>query len=297
MPRATTLPAMPASWRLLTGVGVAYLVAAVAIAFGLRDDTGAVLWVPVLLALAGVVLVAVVLARMVRRESRLDDLRVPDRYRDQVRRQPGLHSPSWWGPAAAAAACVAVTGAYVAPFLGGVGTGLFLAALGVGAAELLRDQRARVVGPDEPGEARLDRDAVRLARRVLQFAEERAVRGPDGVDAGVDAVLEGVGRYGVKVVLVGADGRVGDLLVRDMPRAQLVCELAGARVHETFSRELSGRMHNTRYEWQRMGTGSPGAFTPWSRTDEVQLREASQDRDTEDEVATGDAQPSAPARA
>jgi hypothetical protein len=289
---------MPSSWRLLTAIGVAYLVAAVAIAYALRDSRGPVLLVPVLLALAGAVLVAVVLVLMVRRETRLDDLLVPGRFRGQLARHPGLHAPSWWGPAAAAAACLAVTGAYVAPLLAGVGLGLLGAALGVGAAELQRGRRARVVVEGEPEEASLDRDTVRLARRVLRFAEERAVRGEGGdVDAGVDAVLEGVGRYGVKVVLVGADGRVGDLMVRDMPRARLACELAGARVHETFSRDLSARMHNTRYEWQRMGTGTPGPFHPHSRTDEVQPREASQDRGTEREVATGDAQPSAPARA
>lgn len=288
---------MPAAWRLLTGIGVAYLVAAIAIAYPLRDDRGAVLWVPVLIALAGAVLVAVVLVLLVRRESRLDDLHLPERFRAQVLRHPERHSPSWWAPAAAAAACLAVTGAYVAPLFAGIGLGLLGAALGVGAVELLRQRRARRVVPGEPeGEAPLDRDTVRLARRVLVFAEERAVPGEDGVDASVDAVLEGLGRYGARVVLVGADGRVGDLVVRDMARARLVCELAGARVHETFSRELSARMHNTRYEWQRMGTGQPGPLAPHSRTDEVQLREASQDQHTEHEVATGDAQPSAPAR-
>ena len=277
------------SWRPVTAVAIALLVGAVAVAFALRNDEGAVLAVPVVLVALGSALVAGVLAAMVRRETRLDDLSVPDRFRSQVARAPGLHAPSWWGPAAAAAACVAVTGAYVSTLIAGIGLGLLGAFLAVGAVELDRGRRARVVVPGEEESPPLDRDAVRLARRVLAFGRERST----GDDATVDAVLEGVGRYGVKVVLVGADGRVGDLVVRDLPRARLACDLAGARVHETFSRDLTARMHNTRYEWQRMGVGSPGPLRPSRRRDEVQRREATQQPGTEREIATGDVQPSA----
>ena len=108
---------------------------------------------------------------------------------------------------------------------------------------------------------------------VRRFAEQHAERGDgvegDGVDGDeaaddeapaapppVDAVVEHLGRYGAKVVLVGADGRFGELVVDEPARARLACELAGATVHDGFDRELSARMRQSEDEWSRMGGGS-----------------------------------------
>jgi len=238
---------VPVSEKLLTAVGVAYLAAAVATAFVLRDAAGVVAAAPVLLALSGAALVALALVLLVRRESCLDDLRVPARLSEQAARHPELHAPSWWAQAAIVSGSLAVVGAYVAPMLAGFGLGLLAASLSVGVCELGR--RRRAAAPGVPPEPPLDREVVRLARRVRQF--ERA--GSADADADVDAVIQGVGRHGVRVVLIRRGGHVGDLVVADPARAALVCELARARVHSGFSREIASRMRNTSSEWRRMG--------------------------------------------
>jgi hypothetical protein len=283
--------------RVVGVVGVACLVAGVCVAFSLRNDDGAIRLVPVALTLLGALLVAGVLVDMVRGESRPNGLQVPEAYALQLAARPGLPAPSWWGPAALTAGSVAVAGAYVSPLLAGLGLGLLLAALAAGVAEsarLVRIKSARSAAGGEAGPAPLDRESVRLARRLQSFGRRHAVPGEDGTpEEGVDAVLEHVGRYGVKIVLVGADGRVGDQLARDLPRAQLACELAGVRLAETFSRELTGKMHNTRYEWQRMGASNPGPIRDRKVVgDKVQVAEGPASPGGDDEVATGDAQPS-----
>lgn len=283
--------------RVIGVVGVAYLVAGVCVAFSLRHDVGTIRLVPVGLTLFGALLVAGVLVDMVRGESRPNGLQVPEAYALQLAARPELPAPSWWGPAALTAGSIAVAGAYVSPLMAGFGLGLLLAALAAGVSEsarLVRIKRARSAAAGEAGPAPLDRESVRVARRLQAFARKHAVVAEDGtVDAGVDGVLEHVGRYGVKIVLVGADGRVGDQLVRDLPRAQLACELAGVRLEETFSRELTGKMHNTRYEWQRMGANNPGPIRDRKVLGEnVQVAEGPASPGAEDEVATGDAQPS-----
>lgn len=65
----------------------------------------------------------------------------------------------------------------------------------------------------------------RAARTVSQFVAEH------GKPA--RAVVEPIGRAGARVVLVGADGALGDVLVRDVPTGEaLVAAAAEVEQHE-----------------------------------------------------------------
>ena len=87
---------------------------------------------------------------------------------------------------------------------------------------------------------------VRRARRVQAFAEAH------GDVAATRAVVEHTGRYGAKLVLVGGDGRLGDVQCGSVGRAELVCALVGVETQE-WDRALSASVHNSVYEWSRMG--------------------------------------------
>jgi hypothetical protein len=116
----------------------------------------------------------------------------------------------------------------------------------VGAAvSVFRVLRARGVRAEHDGVAPLDRQTVRTARRLTDFAGEHD---------GAQAVVENIGRYGARIALVGGDGRWGDQVVADTKRAELACRLAGIQAHEgEWPRELSSAVVNTRYEWWKMG--------------------------------------------
>lgn len=235
--------------RLLTALGIAALVVALITAYPLRNSDGGALTAPVLLALLGLAAVVAALALMVLAERDVTDLTVSDDQASSLTAAGGAPGPSWWAPLAVAATAVAATGLMVSDILLGLGLGLLAAAVTAGAwetAALVRQKSQR--NPTDP--APLDRSAVRTARRIQRFAAEHA----DGDDASVHVVLENVGRYGVKLVLVGADGRFGELMATDVPRAELAGRLAGANVSSgEFERELTARMRQTPQEWSRMG--------------------------------------------
>ena len=250
--------------RLLAAVSVPLLVAAVVVAYVLRAENGAVQTLPWLLVGIGLALVAASLALMVEAEARLDGLTVPDSHRVAFASAGDrLPAPAWWGPAAAASAVALATGAFLSPILTGLGGGMLLAAAAAGVIHTvaLRRHRDATGGGDETV-VPLDRNVVRSARRIRAFASLH------GGPAGLKAVVEHTGRYGAKIVLVGGDGRLGDLQVASVGRAELACALAGVEPQE-WDRELTASVHNTRYEWSKMGsrvlrplTAEPAAHAP-----------------------------------
>jgi hypothetical protein len=52
------------------------------------------------------------------------------------------------------------------------------------------------------------------------------------------AVVEHLGRRGARIVLVGADGTWGDVVVADVAAGTAACEAAGVTVAESWTREL-----------------------------------------------------------
>jgi hypothetical protein len=70
---------------------------------------------------------------------------------------------------------------------------------------------------------------------------------------GATAVLEYVGRRGVRVVLVGADGSWGDHLAADVEAASVACGRAGIAVVEGWGRELTESVRVPAAERRAMG--------------------------------------------
>lgn len=125
--------------------------------------------------------------------------------------------------------------------------GLLIACAAAGIAHTVALRRHRdATGGDDETVVPLDRAVVRAARRIQAFGADH------GDPAGLKAVVEHTGRYGAKVVLVGADGRLGDLQVTSVGRGELACALAGVEPQE-WDRALTASVHNTRYEWSKMG--------------------------------------------
>ena len=236
--------------RLLAAVSVPVLVAAVVVAYVLRAQDGAVQTLPWLLVGIGVAAVAASMVLMVEAESRLDGLVVPDSHRVAFASAGDrLPAPAWWGPAAAASAVALAAGTFLSPVLTGLGGGLLLAAAAAGVAHTvaLRRHRDATGGADDPV-VPLDRNVVRSARRIQAFGELH------GGVAELKAVVEHTGRYGAKIVLVGGgDGRLGDLQVASVGRGELACAMAGVEPQE-WDRALTASVHNTRYEWSKMGS-------------------------------------------
>jgi hypothetical protein len=71
------------------------------------------------------------------------------------------------------------------------------------------------------------------------------------------AVVEYLGRRGARIVVVGADGRWGDLVVEDVESGRAACEAAGVELVDGWGRELADSVRSTGYEWGLMGRGRP----------------------------------------
>jgi hypothetical protein len=71
------------------------------------------------------------------------------------------------------------------------------------------------------------------------------------------AAVEYLGRRGARVVLVGADGTWGDLVLSDVDSAAAACAAAGVTVVDGWPRELSEAVRTSGTEWGRMGRGRP----------------------------------------
>jgi len=92
--------------------------------------------------------------------------------------------------------------------------------------------------------ARAERWAARLAREITAFAKERG--------GSADGQIAHLGRRGVRIVLVGADGGWGDLVAPSKEIAERAAEKAGITVHETLDGDLAARIRTGPYEWERM---------------------------------------------
>lgn len=234
--------------RVIAAVAVPLLVLAVALSYLARNSGGAGPLLAVVVLVLGVGLTAASLLMMVRAEGMLDGLQAPESHAAALAAMPRLPGPSWWAPATGAALCVLLSGLFLAPGLAGFGGGLLAACLLVGVARAVTGfqvRRAEAAQPEAP--APLDRPTVSVARRIQAFAAEHG-----SLDE-TTAVISHNGRYGARIVLVGADGRLGDQVVPSVARAELACRLAGVTTTDSWSRELTASVHSTVAEWSFMG--------------------------------------------
>lgn len=96
--------------------------------------------------------------------------------------------------------------------------------------------------------AGLDRVQARQADRLRAFV---AAHGGAG-----EAVVEPIGRVGVRVVVVAADGTYGDAVVASADTAAAMCLRAGIAVADGWTRELSASVAPGPADRRRMaGTG------------------------------------------
>ncbi|GHH73843.1 hypothetical protein GCM10018793_13420 [Streptomyces sulfonofaciens] len=91
--------------------------------------------------------------------------------------------------------------------------------------------------------ARDERRVARLAREIRAFADAHG---------GAEGQIAYLGRKGARIVLVGADGRWGDLVAPGHEPALRAAEKAGITVHETLDGDLAARLSTGPYEWSRM---------------------------------------------
>ncbi len=72
-------------------------------------------------------------------------------------------------------------------------------------------------------------------------------------DGSATAVLQPIGRIGVRVTLVGADGILGDRVVDDMATAkELVATVDGLTAADEWERELTSIVTPRRSHWAQM---------------------------------------------
>jgi hypothetical protein len=147
-----------------------------------------------------------------------------------------LPAPAWWGPVIAIGVPSLVGGLLASIPMAVVGGLLVVAGL-VGWA----------VGVARPIPLP-DRATVVAARRIQRFG----VRHGTSENASPTAAPEHVGRDAVRLVLVGADGVFGDVVIRGAARAATAVALAGAATEDASDRELTARISTGPYEWRRM---------------------------------------------
>ncbi|MEU6441113.1 hypothetical protein [Streptomyces sp. NPDC047046] len=96
---------------------------------------------------------------------------------------------------------------------------------------------------DKRRAARLERRAARLAKQIGSFARRHG---------GAEGQLAYVGQRGTRIVLVGEDGRWGDLFAHDAAVARGAVERAGITIHDEFDGEFAAKVRTGPYEWKRM---------------------------------------------
>lgn len=96
--------------------------------------------------------------------------------------------------------------------------------------------------------AGLDAAQARHASRLRAFV---AAHG-----GSAQAVVEPIGRVGVRIVVVAADGSYGDAVVASAETAAALCERAGIAVVDGWTRDLSASVSPSPADRRRMaGTG------------------------------------------
>lgn len=213
--------------QALAVVGALLLVVGIVWAYGERHDppsavAGTILGLGTLLcltSLAGAVLV----------ERRPDGLQVPA--------ATSLPAPHWAGPAALVGLCDLTGGAYASRPLAVLGAALIV--MDLGWAGLSR-QRPR---------PQVDRGTVVAARRLRTFAAEHSGAGGG---AEVQVAAEHLGRGLVRLVVVGADGAFGDVVVRGVERGETALALSGLPRVAPDDRAFGAAVRTGAYEWRRM---------------------------------------------
>ncbi|MFI5939862.1 hypothetical protein ACIBCB_06245 [Streptomyces uncialis] len=96
--------------------------------------------------------------------------------------------------------------------------------------------------PSGPAD-RPPRRTARLVKEIRAFAEAHG---------GAGAQIAYLGRKGARIVLVGDDGRWGDLVAPSMTVAEDAVRRSGVTVHESFDGEFAAKVRTGPYEWSRM---------------------------------------------
>ncbi|WP_069172179.1 hypothetical protein [Streptomyces griseus] len=91
--------------------------------------------------------------------------------------------------------------------------------------------------------ARAERRAAKLAREIGAFSKAHG---------GAEGQLAHLGQVGTRIVLVGEDGRWGDLVAPSYAVAESAARKAGLTLHETFDGEFAAKVRTGPYEWSRM---------------------------------------------
>ncbi|MCA1824731.1 MAG: hypothetical protein ABR520_06460 [Mycobacteriales bacterium] len=103
---------------------------------------------------------------------------------------------------------------------------------------------------------------VEAGQRVAEFRDAHR---------GADAMVQHLGLGWAEIVLVGADGVWGNLVVRDIGHAREACELAGVAVHEHWPQGVGARVRNDEEFWYRMAGGAHGAHVVGPRDGYTQV--------------------------
>ncbi|MEE1754908.1 hypothetical protein [Streptomyces sp. SP18CS02] len=96
---------------------------------------------------------------------------------------------------------------------------------------------------ESKNDARAQRKAAKLAKQIQSFAKEHG---------GAEGQLAYIGQMGTRVVLVGEDGRWGDLVAPTYDIAHSAAEKAGLTLHEDFDGDFAAKVRTGPYEWTRM---------------------------------------------
>jgi hypothetical protein len=96
------------------------------------------------------------------------------------------------------------------------------------------------------------------ARRARAWADRRTARLGKWIGSfsrahgGAEGQVAYIGRRGVRIVLVGADGGWGDLVAPSREIALRAAEKAGITLHDSFDGEFAAKVRTGPYEWKRM---------------------------------------------
>lgn len=71
-------------------------------------------------------------------------------------------------------------------------------------------------------------------------------------------VVENLGRRGARVVMVGEDGRWGDVMVASVEEGTAAAEAAGVSPSDEWARDMVGKVKTTSREWVAMAQGQVG---------------------------------------
>ncbi|MFE4455126.1 hypothetical protein [Streptomyces sp. NPDC056796] len=96
---------------------------------------------------------------------------------------------------------------------------------------------------DDKHAARAERRAAKLAKQITAFARAHG---------GAEGQLAHLGQAGTRIVLVGEDGRWGDLVAPSHAVAESAARKAGITVHGDFDGEFAAKVRTGPYEWSRM---------------------------------------------